>query len=191
MRSTSHEAPFRPSTDKNMHTAPIKSVSEITRNNRINLPSKAGVYAFWWIGEKKVLLNGNRHIVLKGPGENPVDVYYRDWWPPELEYPCLYVGKSTNIKKRFSLHLKRGSSKRLHSISEGNEKQKPVTTSCQLRFGIEHVFPNHDAPLSIINDNVGFSFSTDFGDDAIAERFFKENQLIGAWRPWFNIDSER
>jgi len=69
-----------------MHTVlSIKSVSEITENNQINLPSKAGVYAFWWIGDKKVLLNANRHIVLKGPAEKPVDVHYRDWWPPELE----------------------------------------------------------------------------------------------------------
>ena len=103
----------------------------------------------------------------------------------------MYVGKSTNIKKRFSLHIKRGSPDRLHNIPEGNEKQKPVTTSCQLRFGIEHIFPHHDSPLSIINENVGFSFSTDFGDDAIAERFFTEDRLIGTWKPWFNIDSER
>jgi len=27
--------------------------------------------------------------------------------------------------------------------------------------------------------------------NAIAERFFEEDRLVGTWRPWFNIDSER
>ncbi len=175
-----------------MHTVlSVKSVSEIFSGNRVNLPEEAGVYAFWWIGNREVLLNANRHIVLKGPKENPVDVEYKDWWPPELEYPCLYVGKSTKINKRFSLHIKRGSESRLHNIPDSNEKQKPATTSCQLRYGIEHIFKNEDNPLEIIMNNVGFSYSTRFSDNAIAERFFTEDRLIGTWRPWFNIDSER
>jgi len=158
---------------------------------RISLPETAGVYAFWWIGSKEELLASNRHIVLKGPGERPVDVTYGDWWPKELLYPCLYVGKSTNIKKRFSLHIKRGSPGRLHVPLQGNKKAKPATSSCQLRFGIEHVFPYEADPLSVIYAKVGFSFNTNFHSNAIAERFFEEDKLVGLWRPWFNIDSER
>jgi hypothetical protein len=70
-------------------------------------------------------------------------------------------------------------------------KAKPNTTSCQLRFGIEHVFPKAKNPLNIIFNCVGFSHRTDFLDNAIAERFFEEDRLVGIWRPWFNIDSER
>lgn len=169
----------------------IQVVSKIFSGPRISLPETAGVYTFWWIGRKEELLSSNRHIVLKGPGERPVDVTYGDWWPEELLYPCLYIGKSTNIKKRFSLHIKRGSPERLHVPLVGNTKAKPATTSCQLRFGIEHVFPSEANPLSIIYAKVGFSFNANFPENAVAERFFEENKLVGLWRPWFNIDSER
>ena len=61
----------------------------------------------------------------------------------------------------------------------------------KLRWGIEHIFPNEKEPLNLIGSSVGFSYRTDFEDNAIAERFFEEDRLIGGWRPWFNIDSER
>lgn len=175
-----------------MHTSKnIQPVSEIFQGQRIDLPEKAGVYAFWWLAPKAELLAGNRHIVLKGPGEKPVNVEYKDWWPCELDYPCLYVGKSTNIKKRFSLHIKSGCRGRLHEPYPENRKAKPVTSSCQLRFGIEHVFPYEMDSLALIFRAVGFSFRTDFPENAIAERFFEEDRLVGTWRPWFNVDSER
>ena len=89
-----------------MHTAAsIRCVGDVFHGRAIDLPELPGVYAFWWISPKEKLLSANRHIVLKGPKEQPVDVEYRDWWPPELQYPCLYVGKSTNIKNRFSYIL--------------------------------------------------------------------------------------
>lgn len=175
-----------------MHTSDsIRLIKDIFNGQKINLPEAAGVYGFWWLGEKEVLLKSNRQIVLKGPGELDVEVEFQDWWPSELQFPCLYIGKSTNIKKRFALHLKRKSAGRLHEIPEGNRKQKAVTSSCQLRYGIEHVFKEASDPLDIIYNKVGFSYSTDFNDNAIAERFFIEDRLIGTWRPWFNIDSER
>ncbi len=169
----------------------IRTVRDIMTNGRVNLPSDPGVYAFWWIGERARLLSSNRHVVLKGPREQPVDVEYRDWWPKDLPYPCLYVGKSTNIQKRFSLHIKRRCPGRLHAAHPQNWKAKPKTTSCQIRWGIEHIFPQEPNPLDIILNCVGFSYRTDFPDNAIAERFFEEDRLVGVWRPWFNIDSER
>lgn len=175
-----------------MHLAQsIRSVGQIFQSNRIDIPGKAGVYAFWWIGDREILLSSNRNIVLKGPGGRPVDVTYEDWWPEDLIYPCLYIGKSTDIKKRFSQHIKRKSFGRLHPKPENNCKGRPATTSCQLRFGIEHIFPEDTNPLSLIFNSVGFSYRTDFEANAIAERFFEEDKLIGLWRPWFNIDSER
>jgi len=169
----------------------IVKIAAIYRSNRIELPEVAGVYAFWWIGERSHLLGANRHIKLKGPGQRLVDVEYKDWWPEELVYPCLYVGKTTNLKNRFSLHIKGGSRQRLHDIPLNNQKQKPNTTSCQLRYGIEHVFKTEANPLKLIMEKVGFSYTTAFPYNAIAERFFEEDRLIGYWRPWFNIDSER
>lgn len=161
------------------------------QGQRIILPEIPGVYAFWWVGDRKELLKANKHIVLKGPNSKKIHVHLMEWWPPELKLPCLYVGKSTNIKKRFSLHIKRGSQGRLHNIPRTNEKQRGVTTSCQLRYGIEHVFKECEKPLEIIYRKVGFSFTTDFSGNAIAERFYTENRLIGTWKPWFNVDSER
>lgn len=169
----------------------IKTIQEICSARKIDLPHAAGIYAFWWVGDRHQLLNSNRSIVLKGPGGNPVTVQYEDWWPEELAFPCLYVGKTTNIRRRFSLHLKRGCPQQLHKPMSENQKVPPNTTSCQLRWGIEHIFPNDQSPLKIIESSVGFSYRTDFGENAIAERFFEEDRLIGTWRPWFNIDSER
>lgn len=175
-----------------MHNpANIRRVGEIYATRVILVPDEPGVYAFWWVGPKAQLMAANRRIVLRGPGGLPAAVEYRDWWPQELAYPCLYVGKTTNIKSRFSQHIKRKCPGRLHGNHPEFEKVTPMTTSCQLRFGIEHIFPNDDNPLRTICDFVGFSFSTHFRDNAIAERFFEEDRLVGIWRPWFNIDSER
>lgn len=175
-----------------MHTAAsIRCVDEIFVRRSIDLSEEPGVYAFWWVGERAALLAANRHIVLKGPGEQPVEVEYQDWWPKDLVYPCLYVGKSTNIRKRFSLHIKRNCLGRLHAPHVENIKATPNTTSCQLRWGIEHIFPAEANPLDLIFRSVGFSYRTDFPYNAIAERFFEEDRLVGTWRPWFNIDSER
>ena len=169
----------------------IKSISDYVVNNRIGLPKKAGVYAFWWISSLEKLLSANREIVLYGPAGSPIKVEFNAWWPNILKHPCLYIGKTTNIKNRFSQHIKRGSKGRLHHIPDSNFKQKAVTTTCQVRYGIEHLFKYDKNPLQILLDNVGFSYSTDFGDNGIVERFYTEDKLIGTWRPWFSIDSER
>ena len=171
----------------------IQHIKQNNQKNRVNLPEETGVYAFWWMGSREELMEADcLKVLLKGPKGILGKIEFEDWWPPELEYPCLYVGKSTNLKKRFALHIKNGSSERLHSIPASGEKQKAVTTSCQLRYGIEHIFCNSKTPLDIIFNKVGFSYTTDFPDrNSIAERFYTEDRLIGIWRPWFNVDSER
>lgn len=175
-----------------MHTKnSIRRVDEVFQEQRIDLPAEPGVYAFWWMAPEADLMAANRHIVLSGPNRQPVDVEYDDWWPTSVRFPCLYVGKSTNIKNRFALHIKRSSSGRLHEACPTNAKAKPRTTSCQLRHGIEHVFPAEPNPLDLIFRSVGFSYRSNFTKNPIAERFFEEDRLIGLWRPWFNIDSER
>lgn len=165
--------------------------SLVARDSATHVPSSAGVYAFWWIGSVEKLLQSNRDIVLKGPAGKRVHVRYQDWWPDDAPYPCLYVGKSTNLRNRFSRHLLRGIKASAHPTRQGNEKAPPRTSSCQLRSGIEHIFPHHENPLMIIDECVGFSWFDDFPDNAVAERFFAEDRLVGHLRPWFNIDSER
>ena len=171
--------------------ASIRRIDQVYHGQYIDLPKQPGVYAFWWMAPKAELMAANRHIVLKGPNGRLVDVEYRDWWHAEIPYPCLYIGKSMNIRKRFSQHIKSRSPDRLHKAHQQNLKAKPHTSTCQLRQGIEHIFPTAQAPLDIIFKSVGFSYHTDFPENAIAERFFEEDRLIGTWRPWFNIDSER
>ena len=168
-----------------------ESIHRVGQILATDLPKCPGVYAFWWMGSRADLMAGNRHIVLKGPGGCSVNVEYRDWWPNELVYPCLYVGKTTNVRRRFYEHLICRCRDRVHLALPENVKAKPKTTSCQLRFGIEHVFPNEVEPLKVIFDCVGFSHHTEFPDNPIAERFFEEDLMVGRWRPWFNIDSER
>lgn len=154
-------------------------------------PITGGVYAYWWIGDKSKLLESNTSIKLKGPSGKAVEIEFEDWWPEELSYPCLYVGKSTNLRQRFGWHIKNGSPQRLHKIPASNLKQRAVTTTCQLRYGIEHIFKDHESPLELIHKNVGFSYKTNFKGNEVVERFFHEDFLIGHWRPWFNLDSER
>lgn len=175
-----------------MHThSPIQSVGELLTSRPRTIPEGAGVYAFWWIGCRDTLLAANRTVILRGPKGVLFPVEYRDWWPEELPYPCLYVGKSTTLRKRFGLHIKQKSVGRLHDPHPDHHKAVPKTTSCQLRWGIEHIFPNEPNPLKIITSSVGFSYRSDFLENAVAERFFEEDRMVGAWRPWFNIDSER
>lgn len=165
-----------------MHTqSDIQSVEEIYSSDLIHLPPGPGVYAFWWIGDKNFLMqNANRKLLLAGPAGQRVTVELKDWWPAELIYPCLYVGKTTNVKKRFSQHIRHTKRNRLHEAHEHHHKQKPYNTSCQLRHGIEHIFPDEPSPIEMIDTHVGFSCKTNFEEhNAVAERFFEEDRLVG------------
>ena len=167
----------------------IKKIASIRKNKPIELPKEAGIYAFWWIGDRQELLRSNTVAQKVGPkGQGDVTVTYEDWWPSNLCYPCLYVGRSTNIRQRFSQHIHWGSEGRLPYIPGTNNKPKRKYTSCQLRYGIEHIFKNHKNPMNIIDNKVGFSFCT---ISRVECRFYKESLLIGKWKPWFNVDSER
>ena len=169
----------------------IMDIAGIEERKRADIPKAPGVYAFWWTGTRSKLMRGKRTIYLKGPGGSWGKVTWQDWWPQELEFPCLYVGKTTNLRKRYAQHLLLSKTARLHAIKADHRKVKPATTSCQVRYGIEHVFRN-EPPVDMILANMSFSFIDWFGkDNAIAERFYLEDRLIGSWRPWFNVDSER
>ena len=168
----------------------IKVVDDYVVGSKIDIPRSPGVYAFWWIGKRTMLKQSNREIILFGPGKSDVNIKYRNVWHKGLKYPCLYIGKTTNLRKRFGQHLMRGSNNRLHNIPSNNHKVQPRTSTCQLRYGIEHIFREEDKPLELILKNVGYSYKK-YEQKDIAERFFHEVMLIGKYRPWFNVDSER
>jgi hypothetical protein len=102
--------------------------------------NQPGIYVFWWIGDEEDLKNLNTKILIKGKVDNkstdqngkPGHYYHKiDFsakWNPTFSPSkiALYVGKSTNIANRFSLHLK---TKTLHShwnntMKEGKNNDK-------------------------------------------------------------------
>ncbi len=172
-------------------TEGIEPLGSFLGKGRNSIPAQSGVYAFWWLGDKKKLFASRRDIWLKGPAGSEVKLKFKDWFPPEAPHPALYVGKSTNLKNRISLHILIGKTDKLYPASERHHKVKPVTTSCQLRTGIEHIFPKEKDPSGLILKEVGVSFVFPAGDDAVAERFYLEDLAVGFFRPWFNLDSER
>lgn len=76
-------------------------------------------------------------------------------------------------------------------LGEGPAKQRRPTTSCQLRAGVEHLFPRERDTRSLVLKNVGLSFVVLHGDDHAANRFYLEDMAIGLMRPPLNVDIER
>ncbi|MEX0769542.1 MAG: hypothetical protein WD035_02355 [Balneolaceae bacterium] len=37
-------------------TKSVRSIAEICRGNQIDIPDTSGLYAFWWIGDRRELL---------------------------------------------------------------------------------------------------------------------------------------
>ena len=109
------------------------------------LPHRGGVYAFWWTGSIDMLRDdAARSIALHGPGGKKVYLKFDDEWlglSTGLPVP-LYVGKTAaSIAKRIGQHL-RLKDERMLSVGQSLKKKKHPTTSCQLRGGIDHIFPN-------------------------------------------------
>ena len=154
-----------------------------------------GVYAFWWTGPVDLLHSRkcNRKLELPGPGGRPVLIEIDDEWlgtDTELPIP-LYIGKnSSNIGRRVGQHLLLKALRAL-PLRAGPQKQRHPTTSCQLRAGVEHLFPKEKDTRSLILDNVGLSYVELDGDGNAANRFYLEDLAIGSMRPPLNVDIER
>jgi len=159
------------------------------------LPDRGGVYAFWWVNGQNLLSTDacNRLMSLKGSGGRRVTLEIDDAWlglPTELPIP-IYVGKTAkSIQKRVGQHLTLGK-ERLLPLGKNIHKAKAPTTSCQLRAGVEHLFPRARDTRSMVLDHVGFSFVELHGDLHAANRFYLEDMAIGAMRPCLNVDIER
>lgn len=157
------------------------------------LPTAGGVYAFWWTGFTKLLRNSHRDLSLIGPGGRRINLHISDdWFGLDTELPVpLYVGKTAaNLQKRIGQHLLLKTERAL-LLNKGTEKAKPPTTSCQLRAGIDHLFPNEPNTRTLVLENIGLSYVVLDGDLHPANRFYLEDMAIGHMRPPLNVDIER
>jgi len=136
----------------------------------------------------------NPAINLRGPGGRTVELFVdREWLGLDADLPIpLYVGKNAqSISTRIGQHLLLGTKKKVIPAELGSQRHKPPTTTCQLRAGIEHLFPGVIDPVPFILDNVGLSYVLLDGDRNGANRFYLEDLAIGLMRPPLNVDVER
>ncbi len=154
------------------------------------LPKMGGVYAFWWTGNHSKLHERNKVLEISGPAKKCIRLEIDDEWlgiDTGLPVP-LYVGKTASgIQKRIGLHLMLG---KIKLGTDGFSRFRP-TTSCQLRSGIDHLFPHVSDTRELMLRNVGLSFVRLDGDHEAANRFYLEDMAIGLMRPPFNVDVER
>ena len=169
----------------------IISLRNIFVLRNVSLIDKSSIYCFWWIGSSSAIKNSRRSMKVKGPSKQLVDIHYEFWHPRQLNNISLYIGKTTNTKRRISQHILLKEENRVYKNIQDNIKPKPKTTSCQLRTGIEFIFPNEQNPKEMILQNVGLSYIIIEGNNATSSRFYLEDLAIGFFRPWFNLDSER
>lgn len=159
------------------------------------LPNAGGVYCFWWTGDPKLLAASGclRTITLHGPGGRPVTVSFDDEWlglSAGAPVP-LYVGKNADsIAKRVGQHLMLQRDRAV-PIFTGDRKQPRPTTSCQLRAGVDHLFPARASTRDVVLENIGLSYVALGGDEHAVNRFYLEDLAIGMMRPPLNIDVER
>ncbi len=176
----------------------LKSVCKRLSNSsyQINtnlIPSSGGVYCFWWTGKKEYFINNiNRKLDLAGPKRRRIEIEITDSWLKYFENEiCLYVGKTyEDMKKRVGKHL-RLSSKRDNSLSTNIFTEKPASTTCQLKRGLEELFINEPDIRNLILENVGMSFYELSGDENSVNRFYLEDKAIGELYPILNVDIER
>lgn len=159
------------------------------------IPGKGGVYCFWWTGDTARLTTDecSRALTLHGPSGRPVAVVFDDEWlglSTKAPIP-LYVGKSADsLAKRVGQHLMLGRERAIPTFA-GDRKQPRPTTSCQLRAGIDQLFPSLPSTRDLVLDSVGVSFVALGGDTHAVNRFYLEDLAIGMMRPPLNIDIER
>lgn len=159
-------------------------------------PDFGGVYVFWWRGGPRRFYRmlEQRALHYAGPKGEHLTLKVR---PARLlvadngELP-LYVGKNAaGIASRVGKHLKLKTRRTVQSDAV-NQPSHRMTTSCQVRDRLDRLFPSIADTRELVLDNVMLSYvRADRGPESFAERFFIEHAAIAAFRPIFNIDSER
>lgn len=190
--------------DKEIKSLNFNTLNEIVKhlnNGSIRmlpniLPSKGGVYCFWWTGKKKLLFDStvNKTLLFKGPNQREVQITLNDDWilhHGTYQPISLYVGKTAdNLKNRIGLHLQLGTVRTL-ALGEQCLLQHRKTTSNQMRDRIDRMFINESNTRELILQNIGLSYSILDGDEQAVNRFYAEDRIIGNLLPVFNVDIER
>ena len=168
-----------------------------------------GIYAFWWITDISFIQEANLNVTLLGKHIKRVPTIINYKWDIENRtLPiCLYVGKTTTLKSRVSLHLLESikwddwyksklQTKKVNLADNVNNLIYKSNSVCQFRAGLQHLLKNNIA-IKDLDDAlkfIGFSFIEIRNEDdhsGVGERFYLENLAIGFYRPLFNVDSER
>jgi hypothetical protein len=158
-------------------------------------PSFGGVYTFWWNGDAEQFFQSmqNRFLHFLGPNGVPLrwEITRDSLRAAENGLLPLYVGKcASDIAKRVGLHLKLKTPRTVPGAAvAGVSKRK--TTTCQVRDRLDRLFPNLPDTRSLALEKLALSYVELQGPDAFVERFFLEDKAVGAFRPIFNVDSER
>lgn len=165
------------------------------RLDTTQLSDEGGVYCFWWTGAAEQLFGdaATRDLELIGPARSPVPVRFdEEWLGAAAGQPIpLYVGKtSKGVRGRVKQHLLLGKSRILPKLTNTLKHKRPTTT-CQLRSGIDQLFPQSDDTEPLVLDNIGLSYVPLPGAVNAANRFYLETLAIGSMRPPLNIDVER
>lgn len=164
------------------------------RIDKTNIPNGGGVYCFWWVSNQHPL-HVNEYlydIPLIGPGGEVVHL------PVENDYFLrtnngaipLYVGKTSGLSNRFGQHLMLGTEKTQRYVNY-NTPLKRRNSSCQLRHGLDMLFPETDDTQQLALDNIGVSWVELDGLDNSYQRCFFEHYAISHLKPYFNYDIER
>jgi len=156
--------------------------------------TSAGVYSFWWVKGRENFVSGlNRTIVKSGPGKSEITIEIED----DLigangnDSICLYIGKTAgSLQSRIGKHL-RLKTMRDHSRGKKIFTEETVSTTGQLKRGMEELFLNEINVRDLICKNVAVTYVELDGDDNCLTRFYLENLAIGNCLPIINLDVER
>lgn len=144
--------------------APVGNASE-------HLPSKPGIYIFWWIGDRSIFEKVQTTVKIKaGKAVGHHIIRLSHWYANNLPYIPLYVGKSVDVRKRVLTGHLRDKTDKYQSIS----------------WWLQTIFPGRNIAETLTSD-CGISSLEEACDK---EKIFLENMYIGILRPWFNLRSE-
>lgn len=174
--------------------SPLRSVVPTGFTVSSEVPDEAAIYAFWWVGPLDRLASAHLDLVLKGPGGRPIPLRFdAEWLGLEAGTPIpLYVGKTAaGLRTRVKQHLLLGRARAVDCSAGDSLKVERPTTSCQLRAGVDQLFPVEADTRDLVLDNVGLSYVLLPGDVNAANRFYLEDLAVGMMRPALNVDVER
>ncbi len=171
----------------------LESLYSIQTTNRI--PKKGGLYGFWWTGDINFFLKNikdHQHL-LKGrqTEEELVNIKFSKEWINLATLKgkvCLYIGKTMNLQKRITSHVK-PRTEDIWGSTDFDSGRKPNTAS-QMRIGIERICKTKQG-LEIVLQNVSISYVEMDGVNNCVNKFYLEDLLVGTYFPLLNIDIER